>query len=125
MVRIPHDLFRMILSYKDPRYELVCSGGKSPSAHALKRYVFTVPHTEYHAGGGSITWGGPQILVSVRTGESYVVVAKFCVDRAALEFADVDSDVESVLDYELNVDGRLAELSLQCEACGPDLELYK
>ena len=27
MVHLPHDIFRMILSYKDPRYERVREGG--------------------------------------------------------------------------------------------------
>ena len=32
---IPRDVFEHILSCKDPQYELVCGGGKTPSARAM------------------------------------------------------------------------------------------
>ena len=32
---IPHDLFEYMLSFKDPRYELVRGGGKTPSAQCM------------------------------------------------------------------------------------------
>ena len=32
---IPHDLFEYILSFKDPRYELVRGGGKTPNAQCM------------------------------------------------------------------------------------------
>ena len=32
---IPHDVFKYVLSFKDPRYELVRGGGKTPSAQRM------------------------------------------------------------------------------------------
>ena len=32
---IPHDVFKYVLSFKDPRYELVRGGGKTPSAQCM------------------------------------------------------------------------------------------
>ena len=37
---IPHDLFEYILSFKDPRYELVRGGGKTPSAQCMPFSAF-------------------------------------------------------------------------------------
>ena len=31
----PHDVFKYVLSFKDPRYELVRGGGKTPSAQCM------------------------------------------------------------------------------------------
>ena len=32
---IPHDVFRRILNFKDPRYEFVRAGGQTPSAQCM------------------------------------------------------------------------------------------
>ena len=32
---IPHDVFKRILNFKDPRYEFVRGGGKTPSAQCM------------------------------------------------------------------------------------------
>ena len=32
---IPHDVFKYVLGFKDPRYELVRGGGKTPSAQCM------------------------------------------------------------------------------------------
>ena len=46
---IPHDVFKHILSFKDPRYELVRGGGKTPSAEALSHYTVLSPYVAYIA----------------------------------------------------------------------------
>ena len=38
--RIPHEIFKHILSYKDPRYEAALRGKKTDSAHAMPFNVY-------------------------------------------------------------------------------------
>ena len=124
MARVPHGIFRMILSYTDPRWEYAWRGGTTPSAQALENIDIDAPHTAYSHTGGSITWADSHIVVAewvhfndFRWGTR--VLSRFCVHH----YAPYASDDEDVADYKFT--SKLAELSLQCEACGPDLELYK
>ena len=70
MTVVAHDVFKHILSFKDPRYELVRGGGKTPSAEALSHYTVWSPATFYTAMSvsprrkGSRKYGGRSFCVA-------------------------------------------------------------
>ena len=61
MISLLHDLFRHILSFKDPIYELACQRGL-PSADWAKVYNIVAPSAEYETIRGrivSLHWDRP------------------------------------------------------------------
>ena len=61
MTSLPHDLFRHILSFKDPIYELACQRGL-PSVDWAKVYNIVAPSAEYEMIRGrivSLHWDRP------------------------------------------------------------------
>ena len=136
---LPLDVFRHILSYKDPRYERVRSGGdpfgKTPTrvwytrreyfgfADGVKRTPAIIRYDpEYH-------WNPVVITTYSRYSAWWHVDTEWRfkvsqgIRRLELRMNPdmFDSDDEGA-DYKCP--RKLADVSLQCEACGPDLELY-
>ena len=65
MVSLPHDLFRHILSFRDPHYEYARSFG-TPSAKWAQEYVILAPNAEYQMINGRIVilyWDRPYITI--------------------------------------------------------------
>ena len=53
MVSLPHDLFRHILSFRDPIYEYVRRFG-APSAEWAQEYTMLAPSAEYQMINGRV-----------------------------------------------------------------------
>ena len=53
MISLPHDLFRYILSFRDPIYEYVRRFG-APSAQWVQEYMILAPCAEYQMINGRI-----------------------------------------------------------------------
>ena len=65
MISLPHDLFRHILSFRDPNYEYARSFG-APSAEWAQEYVILAPSVEYQMINGRIVilyWDRPCISI--------------------------------------------------------------
>ena len=65
MVSLPYELFRHILSFRDPYYECALRFG-APSAHWAKEYTILAPSAEYQMINGRIVtlyWDRPYISV--------------------------------------------------------------
>ena len=65
MISLPHELFRHILSFRDPIYEYIRRFG-TPSAEWAQEYVILAPSAEYQMINGRIVilyWGRPRISV--------------------------------------------------------------
>ena len=154
MARLPHSVFKRILSFKDPRYERVRNGDPYMATPTRVWHTYeerrkaghTYPYedvpiydrpSDYHWGTPAIERAGP---------ESQPVVEPWMEPRIVLAKED-----KLLLNVQIRVIGRwrvahddhqrykfdpwklqkydwgnedFAKLSLQCEACGPDLELY-
>ena len=131
MMRCPHDIFRHILSYKDPRYERVRSGG-DPFGKTPTRVWYTL--REYRK--------SRRYPLIVRRCSGDITVYNERIPRDTLFWNETEDEfrVESTSRLELRMNPdmfdsgdegadykcprKLADVSLQCEACGPDLELY-
>ena len=154
MVRLPHSVFKLILSYKDPRYERVRNGDpymatptrvwytKDERSQATDPYkdasMYDTP-SSYHWGTPAIERFGPEsqprfhprmdpIIVLAKEHElvwkvGIRVVGKYFVahdDHSEYVFGTRKLETQDWKDEE-----DIERLSLQCEACGPDLELYE
>ena len=122
VARVPHDIFRMLLRYKDPHWEFARRGGMTPNTQTLEDIDIDAPHTAYSHTRGSITWADSHIVVAewVNYNDYHLgtrVLSRFSVHHYATEA----SDDEDVADYKCT--SKLAELPLPCEACGPGPEL--
>ena len=65
MVSLPHDLFRHILSFRDPIYEYVRRFG-APSAEWAQEYTILAPSAEYQMINGRVVilyWDRPYISI--------------------------------------------------------------
>ena len=65
MISLPHELFRYILSFRNPVYEYVFRFG-APSARWVREYVILAPCAEYQMTNGRIVtlyWDLPCISV--------------------------------------------------------------
>ena len=65
MISLPHELFRHILSFRDPIYEYVRRFG-APSAEWAQEYVILAPGAEYQMINGRVVtlyWDRPYISV--------------------------------------------------------------
>ena len=131
MVHLYHDIFRHMLSFKDPRYERVRDGD---SYMATPTRVFVVLPTyddmymedreierHFNMVNNLYYERKPIFLYTNRYYFNTLIRTSLLVcDGKPLMFrmSDAARDLEER-------DPRLAEMSLQCEACGPDLELYQ
>ena len=143
MVYLPQAVFKHILSFKDPRYERVMNGDPymaTPTRVFVitgkdwRRYK-TVPWVKREETQGTVD-EPPKILHCVKYyRDSERNLSLRCVDRI--------DDREAMLRprlYYLFLDQpiyyhdpnaaikcsyKATEMSMQCEACGPDLELYQ
>ena len=154
MVRLSHSVFKLILSYKDPHYERVRNGDpymatptrvwytKDERRQATDPYkdasMYETP-SDYHWGTPAIERVGPesqpQFLprtdpIIARAKELLLlwevelrVIGKYYVaydDNSEYKFVPRKLELQDWKDEEA-----IEMLSLQCEACGPDLELYE
>ena len=65
MISLPHEVFRHILSFRDPIYEYVRRFG-APSAEWAREYTILAPSAEYQMINGRIVvayWGRPYMSV--------------------------------------------------------------
>ena len=134
MVRLPHDVFRYILSFKDPRYE------RARSSHYLAtptRVWYTGAERQHTIQLGAphdvddVHWGFPFILrlgperqlpeeyIQIPLWQVYITVFEKCVHSRG------GWSEKRCYGFNERSGPRLDETSLQCEACGPDLELYE
>ena len=139
MPRVPHDIFRHILSFKDPRYEKVMAPGdgfgKTPTRvwHTRREYIG-------RADGVCRT----PAIVRYDDGCSLLPVVKIVVYKRYEEWWHDHEQYPFRVNRGINMlersinpdlydyDGRAdeccfrthAEMSLQCEACGPDLFVH-
>ena len=124
MVRVPHDVFRHILSFKDPRYENVRSGASKPCWRPWDRR-FEEPRDYTILGHyAELLHQNPQFRV-YEHGVSSAEEKHFHIVGAVERLEDhLDGLYWAGETVPENLPLTLDELSLQCEACGPDLELY-
>ena len=129
MVYLPRGVFKRILSFKDPRYGRVMGGdpymatptrvfnilptvdGEYIYEQEIERYFDMVNRRYYER--------KPIFLYTNRYYLNTLIRSSLLVcDGKPLMFrmSDAARDLE---------EPRLAEMTLQCEACGPDLELYQ
>ena len=144
MVYLPQVVFKHILSFKDPRYERVMNGNPYM---ATPTRVFVVGWEEYERHGcGDAPWvdrmqytdfvrerdyGNYEVVTQV----GYSVYARNEVDRELyfgpmrhirLREANTRPKPDSNdPDAAIKCSYKAIEMSMQCEACGPDLELYQ
>ena len=151
---LPLSLFKHILSFKDPRYERVrngdpfgatptrvwytykeCNKAENPYKNVLDDYI----PSEYHWGSPCIRRSGPEKQQRLEWvhGVEITILGKYFLAHDAhtekvvfgghLPLSDSDvSDSDDEIDYDIiRCSKKVAKMSLQCEACGPDLELYQ
>ena len=134
MPHIPHDVFRHILRYKDPRYEKVRAGVKADSARALPPLYGTILKI-------ILSFRAQHVLTLplypmtgytrfVMTRHEWPTKTLLCIwdtdDIHTIVHQD-ELDCEPIQEYVLNSDPLErppSELWLQCKACGPDLFVY-
>ena len=113
---IPHDVFKHILSFYDPQYVLVRGGIQTDSARAMPRHCNEADYADF------------VMTRYEHSTETFLYI---------WDTDDIDSNVlprdwdfiaEPIQEYTLLseplVERPPSELWLQCEPCGPDLELY-
>ena len=126
-MRCPHDIFRHMLSFKDPHYEHVRSGG-DPFGKTPTRVWYT--WREYCGADGvkrtpAISRCSNPVVIT-----TYSRYFAWWHDDTQLQF-EVAQGIR-LLELRMNPDmfdegadykcpRKLAEVSLQCDACGPDL----
>ena len=154
MVYLSLNLFKYILSFKDPRYERVRNGdpfGATPTRvwytykecnkaeNPYKNVHMPDLPFEYHWGSPCIRRYGPEIQqhldwshrVKITILGKYFVTYGEHTEKVVfgghLPLSDSDvSDSDDEIDYDIiKCNKKVAKMSLQCEACGPDLELYQ
>ena len=114
---LPHDVFRRMLSFKDPRYEKVRSGASKPCWRPWSRR-FEEPRN-FKVCGHYIEF------------DEYPEFRVYGVQDKRFHSAKAVEDLEDRLDglywmgeTPTNRPPTLAQLSLQCEACGDDLFVH-
>ena len=115
--RIPHDIFRHILGFKDPRYEYVRNGGEAPTC-VWRPWSRRFEETTYYnvRFGNYIEEEYPFFDVYGPNDEHRRFNGARAVERLEEDRMDNYSDLTYC---------PLVQISMQCEACGPDLELYQ
>ena len=135
MVHLPHTLFTHILSYKDPRYEKARSGIKTDVARTMP---LNVDDELRRLGMGSAL-----VKHCMIKGKMYYKRIEYPCDYGHLQIwrgtaldtiytgcyvdGQPGGDGEPVRYFNLSscyYRRPPSELWLQCDACGPDLELY-
>ena len=147
MVYLPLSLFQHILSFKDPRYERVRNGDPFGATPTRVWYTYDehnktedpYKNTRMRDLPIDYDWGSPYIQrigpekQQHRNSLHKVVITVFgryfMAHGAHSEkvfhggmLPDSDSDDET--DDVIKCSNKVAKMSMQCEACGPDLELY-
>ena len=130
MIRLPHDIFKHVLSFKDPRYERVMNG--NPYMATPTRVFFTKdeacgannPTLFRHHDETDLS---PYVDVHFYINEigeygSWFSPMQFIRHLENSMNPIIDSDDEA--DDVIKCSNKVAKMSMQCEACGPDLELY-
>ena len=130
MVYLPQAVFKHILSFKDPRYERVMNG--DPFMATPTRVFFTrdevceanTPALFRHHDETDLS---PYVDVHFYINEigeygSWFSPMQFIRHLEASMNPIIDSDDEA--DDVIKCSNKVAKMSMQCEACGPDLELY-
>ena len=140
MVYLPLSLFKHILSFKDPRYERVRNGDPFGATPTPVWYTYDehnktedpYKNTRMRDLPIDYDWGSPYIQrigpekqrrrnslrkVVIRAFEGYFL--------AHAAHSETEFRGAALHEFDWVIEERLAELSLQCEACGPDLELYQ
>ena len=137
MVRLPHNIFKLILSFNGPRYECVMNG--DPYMATPTRVFYTRGEHNYKNCTTPaifrsdrvrrfpwVPWVDIKVLL-------YICEIHDCGPE--LEFMpmwgisclearlEIDSDDES--DDVIRCSPKVSKMALQCEAFGPDLELYQ
>ena len=131
MVYLPQVVFKHILSFKDPRYERVMNG--NPYMATPTRVFFTrdeacdanKPALFRHHDETDLS---PYVDVHFYINEigengSLFSPMQFIrhLEASMNPIFDSDDETDDVIKSSL----KATEMSLQCEACGPDLELYQ
>ena len=131
MVYLPQDVFKRMLSFNDPRYERVMNG--NPYMATPTRVFNILPtHENFWICDRDIQrnfdmvnnlyYGRKPIFMYINRYIPDILnrtALLVCDDKPLMfQMSDAARDLEER-------DTRLAEMSLQCEACGPDLELYQ
>ena len=149
MVRLPHDIFKLVLSFKDPRYERVRNGdpfGATPTRvwYTYKEHkkaedpyknvnMYDTPSAYYWGTSAIRRFEKPSMglwctLCDVRIkvfGKFHVAHddysrRQFKVGRAVCELEDrLDPSDEDADGDVFRCSPKVAEMALQCEACGP------
>ena len=131
MVYLPQDVFKRILSFKDPRYERVMNG---PPYMATPTHVFNILPTRgnFWIYDRDIERNFDMVNnLYYERKPIFMYINRYIpgiLNRTALLVCDgkplmfLMSDAAQDLEKR---DTRLAEMSLQCEPCRTDLELYQ
>ena len=139
MIRLPHDIFKHVLSFKDPRYERVMNGNPYM---ATPTRVFATTYEEYRRYNRVLPLlrrieaplpSDPELLGiwhdvfdfrNINDAERDLRLD--CLEYIArLEVKLHPQDYYRKPDDAIKCSYKAIEMSLQCEACGPDLELYQ
>ena len=80
MVKLPHDIFKYILTFKDPYYEIAMKTG-APSSQAIREIVEYGPTKEYLGSLSNIRQ--PATIICWRP--QFAVLIVFCLRRVHLQ----------------------------------------
>ena len=154
MVRLPHSVFKLILSYKDPRYERVRNGDPymatptrvwytenehSQATNPYKDVPMYERPSSYHWGTPAIARFGPESQRKLNPWmqpswvwfKEYMLLGKVSLQVIDRYFVRYEEHKQYGFKYPKlatsywDAEEAIEMLSLQCEACGPDLELYE
>ena len=137
MVRLPHSVFKLILSYKDPRYERVRNGDPyeaTPTRVWVTWEEFEENRSRYTSDptyAHRIVLRKCRILMVYAGFSNFEFVEKEFMGEYAAQTAEYHRNylrmppdrLDPLTDAHYTT--RNGILSRQCEACGPDLELYE
>ena len=131
MVYLPQDIFKRILSFKDPRYERVMNGDPymaTPTRVFYTRDEFRINHNTpaicRHADENDFSrYIDVHFYIHVINEAGLFLSPMQHIRHLESSMDPIDSDDAS--DDVIRCSLKVAKMSLQCEACGPDLELYQ
>ena len=134
MVYLPQDVFKRILSFKDPRYERVMTG--TPYMATPTRVFYTrdevcndtIPALFRHHDENDLSPYADVLIITFDFDERGILFSPMQVIRhlESIKNPIIDSDDETDETGDvIKCSIKATEMSLQCEPCGPDLELYQ
>ena len=130
---IPHDVFKHILSFKDPTKQVGVKGGiKAPSCvwytwnqrRLAPRGAIILKYSDDRLFFSPTSWIDNQALHVYEKHGWRDHLKYFALWKTRSRYWHRDDDRALLSEADETCPTRLVEMSLQCEACEPDLELY-